>query len=327
VKFVKRKGKNKELGEFFPHEIKGDSSRGITTQSLLATLKGVSEYRTAQQIAQSKNVGVKTVYKQIQWLKQNGYLNADNSMSSKGVAYASGSLRVCDKLLRLHNLRFRVEIIKYRDRNFLKQRRQFLEMSQIPSRTFRKRNWESEFFALDGWRVEVTPKSFLLLAPDILTDRESHEELLGLYTDVKRLVRRLERIFPVVCLEKGERLNVVVEGVHAALVNNVLAKKYNREKRVFELKDGSGDVRLIIDNSLKLHELEAVSPVWAVDDESKVKRLLHEAVIQDISLADMRRELLEMKSLLQAQTEVQKLQLTSGLQVSKQVKSLREWLG
>ncbi len=323
---LKQSKDQRSLRQWGASEIKVESSSPIRTQQMLDTLKGVSSHLTVKQIAVKRSVDVKAIYNQVKWLQKNGYLTTNNELTSTGVAYTSGGLRTGDNLVRLHNLRFRCSIIRYRDVRFAKSKRSYLEMAMIPSRTFSKKNWDSEFFALDGWRVEVTPKSFLLLAPDILTDRVTHEELLGLYVDVKRLVRKLERIFPVVCLEKGDRLNVVVEGVHAALVNNVLAKKYNQEKRVFELRDAQGEVRLIIDNSLRLHELEAVSPVWAVDDESKVRRLLHEAVVQDISLKAMQDDLKSVKALLQAQVEVQKLQLTSGLQVSKQVKNLREWL-
>jgi len=290
------------------------------------TLRGVSQYRTAADIARHRGVTVQAVYKQLRWLRKNGYLTPENELTSLGLNPPSGGLSGVEKMTRLHDLRFRVEIIRYRDHRFAAHRRQYLEMENIPYRVHHRKNWEGFFFALDHWRIEVTPRSFLLLAPDVMTGG-AHEELLGLYGDVKKIVRKLEARFPVTCLEKGERLNVVVEGTHAALVKNVLAKKYNTEKRVFELKDGQGNVRLIIDNSLRLQELEAVSPVWAVDDEAKVKRLLHEAVVQDISLAQIRDELRQVREVLKSQVDVQKLQVQAGLLTAKGVRNLREWMG
>lgn len=323
---MKSSKSQRRLLDFVPAETRVESSRSIRTHSLQDTLRGVCAHETIDAIAARRRVDVSTIYKQREWLRKNQYLNEQNEPTSLGLACASGGLRTLQNLTRLHDLRFRVEIIRYRDRRFAEHRRQFLEMGNIPYRVHRRQNWDGYFFALDGWRVEVTPRSFLLLAPDVVTG-DAQEELLGLYLDVKKIVRRLEARFPVVVLEKGERLNVVVEGKHAALVNNVLARKYNRERRVFELRDGRGQVRLVIDNSLRLQELEAVSPVWAVDDESRVKRLLHEAVVQDISLAGLRDELRQVRQVLEAQVGVQKLQVEAGLLTVKNVRDLREWMG
>lgn len=328
MSFHKKKGLGKPqrpLSDFVPQETTVESTSIIRTPELLDTLRGICAHRTIRQIAQARRIDDSAVYKQRYWLRKNGYLDDHNHPTSSGLECASGGLRTLQNLTRLHDLRFRVEILRHKDRRFSAHRRQYLEMENIPYRTHHRKNWEGYFFALDGWRVEVTPRSFLLLAPDVLT-RDAQEELINLYGDVKKLVRKLEARFPVVCLEKGERLNVVVEGSHAALVNNALAKKYNREKRVFELRDEQGNLRLLIDNSLRLQELEAVSPVWAVDDESKVKRLLHEAVVQDISLAQMREELRQVRQVLAAQVDVQRLQVQAGLLTAKGVKDLRGYM-
>jgi len=319
-------GRQGVLSDYVPLAARVESTSIIRTKSLLDTLRGVCDHHTVAAIAAARGVSVSAIFKQLVWLRKNGYLTANNEPTSSGVECASGGLRTLHKMTRLHDLRFRVEIIRYRDHRFAQHRREFLEMENIPYRVHQRKNWEGYFFALDGWRVEVTPRSFLLLATDVLT-LDPIEALLRLYSDVKKLVRKLEARFPVHCLEKGERLNVVVEGSHAALVNNALAAKYNKDKRVFELRDATGAVRLVIDNSLKLHELEAVSPVWAVDDEARVKRLLHEAVVQDISLADLKAEVRGIKEVLALQVSAQKLQAEAGVRSHAQVVKLTSFFG
>lgn len=339
----------RSLVAFAPSEIRVENSSPIRTQELQDTLRGLSEHRTIRAIAKGRNVDVSAIYKQRDWLRKNGYLSAQNELTSAGLECLSGGLRTLQfhttsygprlpvRHVRLHDLRFRVQILRYFDARFALHRRQLLECANIPYGVHRRANWDGYVFALDSWRVEVTPRSFLLLAPDVLT-RDAQQTLLDLYLDVKKIVRKLEARFPVRCLEKGDRLNVVVEGHHAARINDALAKKYNQERRVFELRDEKGDVRLVIDNSLRLNEFEAVHPVWAVDDESRIKRLYHEAVVQDISLAavrdesreklaSMRSELEEIKGVLSAQVAAQRLQMEAGVRSHAQVRKLAEFFG
>lgn len=317
-----------------------ESTSPIRTPQLLDTLGGVSQYLTAAQIAKRRGVVVQTVHEQIQWLRKNGYLTATNEVTSAGLRCLSGGLTAPEKLTRLHDLRLLVEILRFRDPHFARRRRSYLEIDNIPSTVKTLRNNEIVRFALDRWRVEVTTRSFILYPPDAWT-HDAHEELLRVVLDAKDVIRKLERRFPVVCLEKGEKLNLKIIGTHAALARNALAKIYNRERRQFEVHDREGKLRLIIDNSLHLHEFEAVSPMWATDDEGVTRQFFQDLIEKPTRLSDLNQadqKIAEQLQQLQARldqtlkvvntlVDVQQVQVKSEVLTVKNVRDLRDWMG
>src|SRR5689334_18549858 len=129
---LRKKSKvQRSLSDFVPLEVRVGSSRGISTQATLDTLKGIANHETVKHIASKRSIDVNGVYKQIKWLRQNGYLTTNNELTSKGLECSSGGLRTLQKLVRLHDLRFRVEIIKYLDHRFVSRRREYLELANI----------------------------------------------------------------------------------------------------------------------------------------------------------------------------------------------------
>lgn len=292
---------------------------------MFMTLRRLCDHWTIKDIAKERGVVVKRIYQQRKVLQKKGYLNQYYEPTSKAFASFEGVSETSEKITRLHNVRFRVRIRPKTTKPFAEQRREILELGNIPYRVLSRKHWDGFFFAIDEWRCEVTPKSFLLIAPDRFT-RDSQEGLLDLFFDVKKIVIKLEDRFGVRALDKGNRLNVRAEATHAALINNALAKKYNRERKTFELHDADGQLRLIIDNSLHLDELEAVNPIWAVDDDAKIKRLYYEAVVQDISLAKMRDKISEIERTLGPIVHLQELQAKNAILTMKGVKDLRDYI-
>jgi hypothetical protein len=258
-------------------------------------------------------------------LREKGYLSPKNEVTGLGIAVLSGGLRSSQKNVRLHDVRFLVEILRFGDPAWKRRRRSYLEMDQIPHTVKRLQNNDIVGFALDRWRVEVTTRSFMLYPPDVFTD-DAHMALLGLFVDAKEVVKKLEKRFDVVCLEKGERLNIRVVGTHAALVNNALAKVYNAERRQFEVRDAEGVLRVIIDNSLRLQELEAVSPMFAPEDAGVMQDFIRDLLANPVTMSVIVKELMQVREVAVQVAELQKTNFTLDVGVQARLKRLEDWV-
>lgn len=102
--------------------------------------------------------------------------------------------------------------------------------------------------------------------------REAYEEM---YNYVLSLIRETEALLNMK-LNKGKVYELKVRRNHYAIVENELAKQYNQDKeKLFVLSSQDGKLRLLIDNSFNLNELENVHPRTAKQDNPLVQKFFN----------------------------------------------------
>ncbi len=158
---------------------------------------------------------------------------------------------------------------------------------QIP----RLRGWEDRARILDG-RLEVMPiaqgqrimwegrkvwltaRSVIMYLPDQWFADTSSQAVERATRDVIAMIGRLERFLGVSSFKMrvGERLGYLFKfsTQHHGLVKNALAQMMNEKGERLRVYDEAG-LWLLIDDSLKLDELEAVHPDSSPDDHRKVQ--------------------------------------------------------
>lgn len=119
-----------------------------------------------------------------------------------------------------------------------------------------------------GRKVWLTNKSIIVYEQEsFIADlaKDSQSKALHHFLELLRsLERHLQANFEI------SKSRFKVSRQHYALIKNALARQYNEEGKKLECYTGEG-LWLLIDDSLKLNELETVHPVSGVRDNEKVQ--------------------------------------------------------
>jgi hypothetical protein len=143
------------------------------------------------------------------------------------------------------------------------KRRQFFNKEGI---TFKPLNnlGDGERIEFKGRKVHLKSHSIIIYDKEsYIAEKVKETKSLAIY-EFLSLVKSLENLLKVsLTINKQYRFKVCRE--HYALIKNALAKQYDKEgKRLYVYNDRG--LWLIIDNSLNLHELEAIKLGEAVND-------------------------------------------------------------
>jgi hypothetical protein len=225
----------------------------------LNTTKKISEYRRRS---------LKATYKVLNKLVKYGFLRkiGTNYMLSQRVqnALAMSTQKVQNKI-RYHDVKVRIKIL------YPKQFTQEQLIKQIRNpREIQLKNNKQIIFTINNIRCALTTKSIILSMPSILenTPIEATTELMNLLFNT---IPKIEHLLNVILI-KDSYMNMSIISQHCSLIENSLAKLYNKEGDKFIIKDPEdGKTRLIIDNSFKLNEFEAVHPRKAVSDMESIQ--------------------------------------------------------
>ena len=261
-------------------------------------LKLVSEYRTIKNIARELNIKPNSVYKSIKRYMEKGLLNEDKTLTSKGVdtlkSTITGSASVHylkSDTVRLHNLVFTIKLSE-KLLKYWKRRRQLLTIKKIHFDILPLNNWERERIIIDSIKVWLTPKSIIIYMPQYYgKDETESADIVGF----RALVDLYEVYIPK--LMKILQLNLVncqvnISRNHYALIKNIVAKKYYKEKKKLYIRaEEDGKFWLVIDNSLNLKELETVHKKTAMEDNITVKNLLNDLRENPTTFSEVRSEI------------------------------------
>jgi len=241
-------------------------------------LKLLSEYTPISTIANLLNIKPCAVYTAFWRYRKKGLINNDRSLTSNGIqtvkkAFAiSQTVKYQPNSIRLHNLTFSVlipRISRWKDRD------KFLTLKHIDFQTIDMGTWKTQQIIIDNRKIWLNPKKIIFYMDDYYADTplEAFSEALN---ELKTLVSKIEKRFKI-RLVFNNSIDFEVGRQHYALIKNQLAKKYNKEKKKLFVYDSENKLRLLIDDSLKLNEFEAVDP-----KESRIDSTIVQGHFKDI---------------------------------------------
>jgi len=235
-------------------------------------LKLLSEYTPISTIANLLNIKPCAVYTAFWRYRKKGLINQDRSLTTDGFqtvkkAFAiSKTVRLQPNSIRLHNLTFSVLIPRISKWN---KRDKFLTLKNINFKTIDMGTWKTQQIIIDKRKIWLNPKKIIFYMDDYYADTPL-EAFSQAIIDLKVLVVKIQKKFSLKLIYNNS-IDFEVGRQHYALIKNQLAKKYNKEKKKLFVYDSENKLRLLIDDSLKLNEFEAVDPKLSRDDSTVVQ--------------------------------------------------------
>lgn len=235
-------------------------------------LKLLSEYTPISTIANLLNIKLSAVYTAFWRYRKKGLINEDRSLTTNGFqtvkkAFAiSQTVKYKANSIRLHNLAFSVLIPRISKWD---KRDKFLIQKKIKFKTINMGTWKTQQIIIDKRKIWLNPKKIIFYMGDYYaeTPLEAFTEAIN---DLKELVLKIEKKFSLK-LVYNNSIDFEVNRQHYALIKNQLAKKYNKEKKRLFVYDSENKLRLLIDDSLKLNEFEAIDPKLSRNDSEVVQ--------------------------------------------------------
>lgn len=250
---------------------------------------------TAKRLVQSE----RAVQRMRQRLVKDGLLNQDGTLTTSGInlleKYGALSDNVrAGNVLRLHAVIARLVPLAI-PRHWDARRERIIGFKV---KSWKPAAWtETEFRISDDLRVRTTPKSVLLHLPDFFgTDgRECKRRLLDF---MEKAVPEVERLLGVKFRSKRE-FTFTISQQHFAMMKSTLADFFGTEEDLLRVLDEKGRLRVIVDASKGIFELEAVNKNWSEEDYDRMQRLIEDVVVKEAPLpSEIMAELKEVKELL-----------------------------
>ena len=269
-------------------------AKRIETLGLLHSKYGVRE------IAEARNVSYQAARKAVKKLislglvvvKAQGFFLTKRGKDELKLAYGKhqvGSYQRQRNLVRLHDLQFQLKVLS--PAHWATGLQKIFKIKKINHTLNDKLGWKSPqyIFYVDEIQVRTTP-NFVLILPNDIYGATASEAKKAATALLYQMVPKLENMLRVK-LSKDSKVSIKITREHDALIYNEVAEwflKHNMELRIY---DERGDLRLIVDDSLNLKELEAVHKRYAEQDADKLKTFLSEVTLSDVSLTDMGKRL------------------------------------
>jgi hypothetical protein len=247
----------------------------------------ISSLVSFRKIAKARNISVTSVYRFFYRLQKDGLISKEKELSFKGKKLVQDFIVVSDKgkrfvpqpdWCRLHDIQFCLKPIKkptdWNNRRLLVFRDRVRNYSE-----WDVKGWRENIFWVEDVEVRTTPSSVLVRLQDIF---QPSPVLAGNYamSVLFRVLPKLESLLGVE-LARPSYVNISIGKQHHALIFNEIAKWFLERGVECRILDESGSVRVIVDDSEDLKELEAVHPRFAEDDAQKLKDLVSDVVFRE----------------------------------------------
>jgi hypothetical protein len=223
----------------------------------------------AKQIAKARRRSVRATYKVLNNLINKGFLRKTGTIYRLSQRVQNFSLcpEKGSKLVRLHDVKIRVKILY--PKQFSLEKTKILLLDHFKTKTIQLRNNQQVIFNLNQIKCIITTKSVIFVMPSIIEANpliavsEMMEALFSVIPKVENLLK--------VTLIKDQYCNIDFLSQHCALIENGLAKLYNKEGKKFLVRDPEDNkIRFVIDNSFNLNEFEATHPKKAISDAESI---------------------------------------------------------
>lgn len=232
----------------------------------------LSSYNTNKDIAKALNISIGTVRNLKYRYKKQGLINEDLTLTSTGKKVCDTPYGGVDTVLhlepndvRLHSIKYKIKILaKPKSWNTLGTRQKYLNVKNVKTETISQGFYKTEKLIIDNVKVYLNKDYIVFSIPHIFAKNvyDAFEESVEILRDTAIQVQKLTRVK----LIQRRNMDFEVVSNHYALIKNQLSKKYNKEKRKLYVYDDNGRLRLIVDNSLNLNEIECVDREYARTD-------------------------------------------------------------
>lgn len=234
-------------------------------------------------VARLAKTSASAVYRYQQRLVKMGLLTRERELTQKGFEFVKKFLMVSrivkkskSNKVRLHNVSFTVNLIK-KPVDWDNRRRKVMRIKQCTYKAWNLKGWTATCFYVDNIEVRTSPRSVILNFPDIYgsTPLSATNKVVKILNGV---IPKLEGLFRVV-LARPEYCNINLSSGHYALTNNEVAKLFLENGWKLRVVDAEGNLRLIVDDSKGLRELEAVDKRYSEDDSQQIKDYLTDLML------------------------------------------------
>lgn len=247
-------------------------------------LKCLVNFKSIKEAARILRKSEFSLYKMRERLVDRNYLNADFSLTDKGLNAIKEVPINLNKvqLIRLHNVGLVAGLV-FVPMNWDERREKWaIEAGgrswKVPSGMF------SEVRVLDWLRVRTTPSSVVIYFGDIYADDpvSAKNKLFDLSVAA---VRRVEKLLGIRLHRRGEFI-LRTGQQHFGFVKNDLARELISAGYKVRIQDMTGKTRVMVDDSYGFQELETPHAVKGEDDARKVHALLEDVVVNEFSLRE-----------------------------------------
>ncbi|KKL22547.1 hypothetical protein LCGC14_2434360 [marine sediment metagenome] len=256
------------------------------TNSQAEVLQGLSKFMTITEISKWRKVSRQAIYKVTRRLLARGMIEKIGlawRLTDKGRGGLHSFIGFTYKK-RYHNLAFKIAI-KENPRNWDKKRNTLMLLPYFNKRVELKNN-SFDLFNFGKIQVKTTTRSVILKLPTIYSDTVEEAILEGmdmLFTSIPRI----EASFKIK-LVKDNRANITIISQEWARLQDPLAKLYEEKDEKLYIKDENGDVRLIIDYSFAVGELEAIHPNKSPEDMKAVDTFMLDLVKNPLTMSELK---------------------------------------
>lgn len=256
------------------------------TNSQAEVLQGLSKFMTITEISKWRKVSRQAIYKVTRRLLARGMIEKIGlawRLTDKGKEGLHSFIGFTYKK-RYHNLAFKIQI-KENPRNWDKKRNTLMLLPYFNKRVELKNN-SYDLFNFGKIQVKTTTKSVILRLPTIYSDTVEEAILQGMDM-LFSSIPRIEASFKIK-LVKDNRANITIISQEWARLQDPLAKLYDEKDEKLYIKDENGDVRLIIDYSFAVGELEAIHPNKSPEDMKAVDTFMLDLVKNPVTMSDLK---------------------------------------
>lgn len=279
-------------------------SFGKNKENQAKLLKLLSECLPIKTITKLTGKSLSTVYQSFSTYRKRGWIDQERYLTQAGLKITESYYRCVLKhgikgsqnkkfpmefpmeksnQVRLHNLAFKLKVYS---KTWKANREKLLELRNIKYTPINMGFWKIDQITIDNFKIWLNPKHIIFYMKNYYGDIPL-EAFSAALDDLKELVIKLQRNLGI-RLFNPKYLDFEISRQHYALVKNQLAEQYNKEKKKLFVYDDRNELRLLIDDSLNLKELETVHKEKAMTDNEKVQRFFREDIIEkDLTLSSI----------------------------------------
>lgn len=246
------------------------SMREKTLEILRSLVNGL----TIEQITRKFDIREGTVYKHKKNFISNDLIDRRLALTEKGrilLDYGNSN-----NTFRLENVVVKIWVPKLYQEKFREKHRNLLSLRQISFQDYKLGKETYEFFAYDRATIRTFHNSILIRMPP-LRGKNRKEISILLLDLIMNYVQKLERIFNIELVHSNIlKMEIITEEI--AHINNALAQILDKKGYHLYFRDDEERLRLKIDFSKNLPELEGVSPNFAEPDLDRINKQIGDII-------------------------------------------------
>ena len=230
-----------------------------------------------KKIAERFNISIKTIYKHRSNLIKKELINKYNELTEKGrkiIYYGCG-----EESFRLHNVNVSIDVPKMYRKKLEKKRYNILALKKINYEKKYLRSVDYPYFSIDRATARVFPNVIRIKMPEIWGN--SAEDATSILLElIFEYISKIEWLYKIELIQEN-KMSIAITSNEYAHIRNIMAEKYKKEGNVFYFRDKDKNLRLIIDYSHGVSELESEHKNHAESDITKAHKQINDWLEHD----------------------------------------------